>query len=76
VRTTVDLPPAAHARVRELAATRGQSMSAVIADLTLQGLARLNVDVVDSRDSRSGLPVISIGAPVTSADVAAALDDE
>lgn len=50
-------------------------MSAVIADLTLQGLARLNVDVV-SRDSRSGLPVISIGAPVTSADVAAALDDE
>ena len=51
-------------------------MSAVIADVTLQGLARLNVDVVDSRDSRSGLPVISIGAPVTSADVAAALDDE
>ena len=51
-------------------------MSAVIADLTLQGLARLNVDVVYSRDSRSGLPVISIGAPVTSADFAAALDDE
>ncbi|MFN8119539.1 MAG: CopG family transcriptional regulator [Micropruina glycogenica] len=76
MRTTVDLPPAAHARVRELAATRGQSMSAVIADLTLQGLARLNVDVVYSRDSRSGLPVISIGAPVTSTDVAAALDDE
>lgn len=51
-------------------------MSAVIADSTLQGLARLNVDVVYSRDSLSGLPVISIGAPVTSADVAAALDDE
>lgn len=76
MRTTVELPPAAHARVRELAATRGQSMSAVIADLTMQGLARLNVDVVYARDPLSGLPVISIGSPVTSDDVAAALDDE
>jgi predicted transcriptional regulator len=76
MRTTVDLPPAAHRRVRELAATRGQSMSAVIADLTMHGLSRLDVEVVYSRDPRSGLPVISLGRTVTDDDVAAALDDE
>ena len=76
MRTTVDLPPAAHRQVRELATARGQSMSAVIADLAMQGLARLSVDVVYTSDAGTGLPVISIGTPVTSDDVAAALDDE
>ncbi|MFT4051905.1 MAG: hypothetical protein QM677_06600 [Microbacterium sp.] len=76
MRTTVDLPPAAHRRVRELAQSRHQSMSAVIADLTLHGLAQLSVEIEYSRDARSGLPVISIGHPVTPDDVAAALDDE
>jgi predicted transcriptional regulator len=76
MRTTVDLPPAAHRRVRELAATRGQSMSAVIADLTMHGLSRLDVEVEYSRDPRSGLPVITLGRTVTDDDVAAALDDE
>ncbi len=76
MRTTVALPPAVHRRVRELAASRHQSMSAVIADLTLRGLAQFDVEIAYSRDERSGLPVISIGQPVTSEDVAAALDDE
>lgn len=76
MRTTVDLPPAAHQRVRDLAASRGQSMSRVVADLTLRGLAQLDVEIEYSRDARSGLPVISIGQPVTSEDVAGALDDE
>ncbi|MGB4778401.1 hypothetical protein [Microbacterium sp.] len=76
MRTTVELPPAAHARVRELADTRGQSMSRVIADLTLRGLAQLDVDVVYSRDERTGFPVISIGTPVSDEDVAAALDED
>ena len=51
-------------------------MSAVNADLTLQGLAWLNVDVVYTRDTHTGLPVISIGSPVTDADVGNALGDE
>lgn len=51
-------------------------MSAVIADLAVQGLARLDVDVVYTLDPHTGLPVISIGVPVTDEDVAAALDDE
>lgn len=76
MRTTVDLPPAAHLRVQKLAASRHQSMSRVIADLTLQGLAQLDVEVEYSRDPRSGFPVISIGRAVTDDDVAEALDDE
>lgn len=76
MRTTVDLPPAAHQRVQELAASRHQSMSRVIADLTMQGLSQLDVAIEYSRDPRSGFPVISVGHPVTSEDVAEALDDE
>lgn len=76
MRTTVDLPPAAHRRVRELAASRHQSMSAVIADLTMRGLAGLDVEVEYRRDPRSGLPVIDVGRAITDADVADALDDE
>lgn len=76
MRTTVDLPPAAHRQVQELAASRHQSMSAVIAELTLRGLAQLRVEVEYSRDPLSGLPVLSVGHPVTAQDVANALDDE
>ena len=53
MRTTVALPPAVHRRVRELAASRHQSMSAVIADLTLRGLAQFDVEIAYSRDERS-----------------------
>ncbi|QTV79033.1 hypothetical protein [Microbacterium sp. NIBRBAC000506063] len=62
--------------MRELAASRGQSMSQVLADLTMHGLARLEVEVEFSRDPRSGMPVISIGRAVTDADIAAALEEE
>lgn len=76
MRTTVDLPPAVHHRVRELAASRHQSMSRVIADLTMTGLAGLQVEVEYSRDPQSGLPVLSLGRAVDDAEVADALDDE
>lgn len=76
MRTTVDLPPAVHRRARELAARRGQSLSSVIADLTVRGLAQLDDPVTLQTDSRTGLPVLSLGRAVTSADVAEVLDDE
>lgn len=76
MRTTVDLSPAAHRRVSELACTRGQSVSATIADLTLRGLAQLDAPVELSTDERSGFPVLRVGRRVTAADVAAMLDDE
>lgn len=76
MRTTVDLPPAVHRRARELAAARGVSLSVVLADLTLRGLAQIEAPVALTTDERTGLPVLSLGRAVTSEDVAAALDDQ
>ncbi len=76
MRTTVDLPPALHRRALELAEQQGRSLSSVVVDLTLRGLAQLQAPVALSTDKRSGLPVLSIGRTITSKDVAAALDDE
>ena len=76
MRTTTDLPPAIHRRARELAEQRGQSLSAVIADLTARGLASLGEPVQVSVDATTGLPSITLGRRITSEDVAAILDDE
>ncbi len=76
MRTTVDLPPAVHRRAQALAESRHQSLSATVADLTVRGLAALGQPVDLATDPVSGLPVISLGRPVTAAEVAAMLDDE
>jgi predicted transcriptional regulator len=76
MRTTVDLPPAVHRRARELAESRGQSLSATIAELTIRGLGQLDEPVQIDVDPRSGFPVMSFGRHITPEDVAAALDDE
>lgn len=76
MRTTVDLPPAVHRRARELAEARHQSLSAVVADLTIRGLASLDEPVEVRVDPTSGLPSLSLGRRITSGDVAEALDDE
>lgn len=55
---------------------RHQSLSAVIADLTVRGLAALGEPVTVSIDPISGFPAVTLGRRITSADVADALDDE
>lgn len=76
MRTTVDLPPAVHRRAVELAKRRGESLSAVIADLTVRGFAQIDEPVTVRTDARSGLPVLSIGRRLTTDEVADVLDDE
>ena len=76
MRTTVDLPAVVHRRASELARSRGQSLSSVIAELTARGLGQLDAPLVVRTDPRSGFPVLSVGRRVTSQDVATALDDE
>jgi hypothetical protein len=76
MRISVDLPPAVHRRALEIAARTGQSLSVVVAELTVRGLSQLDVPVVISTDERSGFPVICVGPRVTSKQVAAALDEE
>ena len=76
MRTTVELPPAALRRAREIAEQRGQSLSSVVADLTLRGLAQFEEPVQVTTDPRSGFPMISLGRGITSGEVAGALDEE
>jgi hypothetical protein len=76
MRTTVDLPAAVRRRAQALAQSRHQSLSATVADLTVRGLAALGDPVELTSDPVSGLPVISLGRPVSAAEVAVVLDDE
>lgn len=76
MRTTVDLPPIVHQRVRKIATDRGESISAVLADLAMRGLAQLDYPVELSADSRTGLPVLSISRRVTAKEVSDALADD
>ena len=74
--STVDLPPAVHRRATDLARRRGASLSSVIADLTMRGLAQLDEPLVLKADPRSGLPVLSLGRVITSDEVAVLLDEQ
>lgn len=76
MRTTVDLPPAVHKRAADLAKKRGQSLSAVVAELTARGLSQLDTPLQISTDARPGFPVVSVGRRITADDVATILDDE
>lgn len=76
MRTTVDLPPALHRRALEIARSRGQSLSSVLAEFTARGLSQLDEPLTITVDERSGFPVLSVGRRITSEDVATALDDE
>ena len=76
MRTTVDLPPAVHRRAVELAKSRGQSLSATLAELTARGLGQLDEPLRITVDERSGFPVVSVGRRITADEVSTALDDE
>jgi len=76
MRTTVDLPPAVRRRAEQLAASRGQSLSATIAELTVRGLSQLDEPLSIDVDQETGFPVLTFGRTITDEDVAAALDDE
>jgi hypothetical protein len=77
MRTTVDLPPAVHRRAQALAKSRGQSLSATIADLAIRGLAQVDERVEIEIDERSGFPVMRFGGPpITAEQVTAILDAE
>ena len=76
MRTTVDLPPRAHARAKQRAEQRGLSLSAMISELTVRGLAQLDTPLSVARDEVTGLPVISLGRSITAAEVADLIDEE
>jgi hypothetical protein len=76
MRTTVDLPPAVHRRARELAVQRGVSLSTVLADLTVRGLAQLDAPVKLATDRVTGLPILSLGRRMPATQAAAAMAEK
>ena len=72
MRTTIDLPEDLHELARQLAHDGNRSMSQVIADLIRLGLGQPRSE---PSSSRRGVPVVSVGRPVTAEDVRA-LDDD
>lgn len=75
MRTTVDLPPAVHRRAKEIAEERHESLSSVVGELALRGLASLDEPVRFTMSPKTGLPVFTLGRRITSADVADAIEE-
>lgn len=73
MRTTIDLPDDIHELARQLAHDTNRSISDVVADLIRLGLRS---DRSDVSTSRRGMPLVSIGRPVTANDVRSLEDDE
>lgn len=73
MRTTIDMPDDLHEVVRQLAHDRRESMSKVAADLLRRGVQ--GTDPPELVEIRRGIPIISVGHPVTPADVASLEDD-
>lgn len=73
MRTTIDLPDDLHALARQLAHDGNRSMSDVVAELIRRGLRPQHTHPVSSR---RGMPVVSIGRPITAEHVRSLDDDE
>lgn len=76
MRTTVTLPPAVHRRVIELAEARRSSLSAVVSDLVVRGLAQEDSPVELMIDPETGTPSLSIGRRITTDQVADLIDED
>lgn len=75
MRTTVDLPDDLHKQALAIARDTHRTLSQTVADLIRRGLGAGHPAAV-SVDSRTGLPVVSVGRVVTSEDVRSLADDE
>jgi predicted transcriptional regulator len=73
VRTTIDLPEDLHELARQLAHDGNRSVSDVIAELIRLGLRRGEAQL---QTSGRGMPLLSVGRPVTAEDVRSLDDDE
>jgi hypothetical protein len=76
MRTTVDLPDDLHRAARSLAHDRGQSLSHTISELVRRALSPDHGDECLSVDPSTNLPLVRLGAPVTTEMVHGAADDE
>ena len=76
MRTTVDLPPAVHYRMGQVAATHGVCLSTLISELATSAFNREYPQAETETSTVTGLPQLPLGHPVSSQDVAAFLAEE
>lgn len=74
MRTTVDLPEDLHEQARAIARDTHRTFSETVADLMRRGLHSAG-EITLSRSDKTGLPVVTLGAVVTTEDVRS-LDDQ
>jgi hypothetical protein len=75
MRTTVDLPDDLHRQAQAIARDTHRTLSDTVADLMRRGLGAATTTEI-STDSRTGLPLVSVGTVVTSEDVRSLEDQE
>jgi Arc/MetJ family transcription regulator len=75
MRTTVDLPDDLHQQALAIARDTHRTLSQTVADLIRRGLGAGGTAAI-ARDSRTGLPLVSVGTVVTSEDVRSLEDEE
>jgi hypothetical protein len=75
MRTTIDLPDDLHKQAQAIARDTHRTLSETVADLMRRGL-RSQTSTALTTDSRTGLPLVSVGAIVTSEDVRSLADEE
>ncbi len=76
MRSTVDLPPEVHRRVKLIAAQRNESLSNVIRDLAVRGLAALDDPERVVPSPITGFPTISSGRSFTADEIAELIDED
>ncbi|MDR1186068.1 MAG: hypothetical protein LBK95_01210 [Bifidobacteriaceae bacterium] len=76
MRTTVDLPPGLHYRVRLLADQEHQTFSSMVADLVAQSLESRDEPSHVRIDPVTGLAKIDLGRDITQAEIDAFLDED
>jgi predicted transcriptional regulator len=75
MRTTIDLPDDLHKQAQAIARDTHRTLSETVADLMRRGL-RSQTSTALTTDPRTGLPLVSVGAIVTSEDVRSLADEE
>jgi Arc/MetJ family transcription regulator len=76
VRTTIDLPDDLHRQALSIARDTSRTLSQTVADLMRRALGQAGAATGVERSERTGLPVLTVGKVITTADVRALEDDE
>lgn len=76
MRTTIDISPGLHQRIKAYAEEKHQSFSTAANEALLRGMAPIETPSTVHVSPVTGLMVFNSGSPVTSTDVADLIDED